>query len=89
MIKILYYLIGWCFIFALYGIYAAVSSHYYFKILKYQYLYYFVSVVEIVIFIWFGHQFLKRTVFGGFGIGKAIIETLKLPKHYFKRWFVR
>jgi hypothetical protein len=89
MIKILYYLVGWCFIFALYGIFVAISSYYYVQILRFHYLYYFERAVEAAIFIWFGHQFLKRSVFDGFGIGKAIIETLKLPKHYFERWFGR
>jgi len=89
MIKILYYLVGFCFIFALYGIYFAISSYYYVKILKSNSLFNFVRSVELVIFILFCHQFLKRSVFEGLGIGKATIETLKLPKHYFERLFKR
>ncbi len=83
--KFFYYLIGFCFLLAIYGIYNAVTINFYRTTFSIDELYYSIKIFEFIITIWFIHNYLKETVYKGLGIGKALIETFKLPKEYLNK----
>ena len=83
--KFIIYLIGFCFLLAIYGIYNAVTIHYFHSVFTNDFLFYSAKIIELIIALWFMHHFLKETVYQGLGIGEAFLKTLKLPKQYFNK----
>ena len=77
--KLLIYLIGFAFFFALYGIYNAVTIHYFTKIIHIQFfLFYLVKLLECLLFIWVCHQTLKRHVYWKQPLSEAFVGVIKL-----------
>jgi hypothetical protein len=83
IMSILLYLIGLTISVTLYGFYNAVTIYYTHKAFNSEILFQIYKVIEFLIVIWFTHQVLKRHLFQKMGLGKASIESLKLPKLYF------
>jgi hypothetical protein len=88
MFGLLYYLIGWVFLFAIYGIYSAITLPYIHTLLGSDPLLHGYKILEIIFFVWFCHQFVKRATYGKLGLGQALKETLRLPKKYCESIFV-
>jgi hypothetical protein len=88
MLRLLYYLIGWAFFFAIYGIYTAITMPCFHIVLGSETLTNVYKVLEISIFVWFCHQFVKRATLRKLGLGQAFKETIRLPKKYYESMFV-
>lgn len=79
------YLLGWAFIFAIYGIYTAITIGYLSDLLNNVVFFYSVKFIEFALFLYIGHQFLKRVTFERKGIGQSISEVIKIPIYWFNR----
>ncbi len=85
MINSFLYLLGWVFIFAIYGIYTAITIAYLSELLNNVVFFYSVKIFEFALCLYIGHQFLKRVTFEKKGIGQSVSEVIKIPIYWFNR----
>jgi len=82
MIKFFLYLIGFCFFLALYGMYAATTSSFYYEFIDSKFLFYVFKIFELLLIVWFVHQVLYSHIYEKVSLGKAFIQPFKLLKSY-------